>query len=54
MISNRIKPRERDEIVAALKQRPPIAFRRIAEKFGRHPQTIAAIAKANGEWRHGK
>lgn len=50
----RIKPRERDEIVAMLRAMPRSPYSHVAVRFNRHKQTIAGIARANGLARAGR
>jgi hypothetical protein len=54
MIPNRIKPRERDEIVAYLAARPKTPYVRVAREFSRSTTTVAGIARANGLARGGR
>lgn len=54
MILDRIKPHERDEIVAYLAARPRTSYARVARAFSRHPKTIGGIARANGLARAGR
>lgn len=54
MIPDRIKPRERDEIVAYLAARPRTSYARVARAFSRSTTTVAGIARANGLARGGR
>lgn len=54
MIPDRIKPHERDEIVAYLAARPRMSYARAARVFSRGTTTIAGIARANGLARRGR
>lgn len=54
MIPDRIKPRERDEIVAYLAARPRTSYARVARAFARSETTIGGIARANGLARAGR
>lgn len=54
MILDRIKPRERDEIVAYLAAKPWSPYDHVAARFNRHPKTIGGIARANGLARAGR
>ena len=54
MIPDRIKPRERDDIVAYLAARPRTSYARVAREFSRSATTVAGIARANGLARGGR